>query len=91
MQLIGIQLDIVWEDKAANFAKVRELAAAARPEPGALLVLPEMFSTGFSMNVDGIHESPARETGSRRCCRAGISRRRSRWRSWAGTTEASCT
>ncbi len=62
MQLIGLQLDIVWEDKAANFAKVRELAAAAKPEPGALLVLPEMFSTGFSMNVAGIHESPARET-----------------------------
>lgn len=62
MQLIGLQLDIVWEDKAANFAKVRELAAAAKPDPGALLVLPEMFSTGFSMNVAGIHESPARET-----------------------------
>src|SRR5262245_36918408 len=51
MQLLGLQFDIVWEEKPANFAKVRKLLAGAKLEPGALLVLPEMFATGFSMNV----------------------------------------
>ncbi|HYF34158.1 MAG TPA: carbon-nitrogen family hydrolase [Prosthecobacter sp.] len=43
----GVQLDCVWEDKPANYAKVRELLAG-RTSPGSLIVLPEMFATGFS-------------------------------------------
>ena len=31
--------------------------AEARPEPGSLVVLPEMFATGFSMNVAQIAEA----------------------------------
>jgi omega-amidase len=58
----GIQLDIAWEDKAANHAKVRELVAAAKPPRNALVTLPEMFATGFSMNVTRIAESEPRET-----------------------------
>lgn len=60
MKLIGIQLDIVWEDKAATFARVRRLLERQRPQAGALLVLPEMFSTGFSMNVAKIQEGGER-------------------------------
>jgi len=56
MQIIAVQPDIVWEDKPANFARVRELLAAGSVAPGALIVLPEMFATGFSMNVAGIAE-----------------------------------
>ena len=44
MQIIGCQLDIVWEDKPANYAKVEEMLARMRPEPGSMVVLPEMFS-----------------------------------------------
>ena len=51
MRVYGIQLDIVWEDKEANFRKVEALLAQTRPEPGSLVVLPEMFATGFSMNL----------------------------------------
>lgn len=51
MKLLGLQFDIAWEDKAANFEKVRSLADQAAPELGDLVVLPEMFATGFSMNV----------------------------------------
>jgi predicted amidohydrolase len=50
----------VWEDKAASHARVRTLLAASPAPEGALLVLPEMFSTGFSMNVEAIHEGEAR-------------------------------
>ncbi len=54
MELAGLQLDIVWENKAANFEKVRGLLKIANVAPGGLVVLPEMFATGFSMNVPGI-------------------------------------
>jgi predicted amidohydrolase len=47
----AVQLDIVWEDKAANFRKVESLVAAAAPTAGSRGVLPEMFSCGFSMNL----------------------------------------
>jgi omega-amidase len=63
MKVYCCQFEIAWEDKAENFRKVRALLAGARPEPGSLLVLQEMFSTGFSMNVAGIAEeiSPGTE------------------------------
>ena len=51
MNLIAVQFDIAWEDRAANFARVRELLARQPPEPGDLVVLPELFASGFSMNV----------------------------------------
>lgn len=51
MKVHLVQFDIVWENKAANFAKVRSLLAAASPGQGSFLVLPEMFATGFSMNL----------------------------------------
>jgi omega-amidase len=57
MKIFGLQFDIVWENKPANFATVRKLLAAARPEEGSLVILPEMFATGFSMNADAVAES----------------------------------
>src|SRR5271156_3119529 len=56
-----VQLDIVWEDKAANFSRVRSLLASNPPSPGSLVVLPEMFATGFSMNLGLTRQGPARE------------------------------
>jgi len=46
-----VQIDSVWEDRTANHAKARQLIAGANPLPGALIILPETFSTGFSMNL----------------------------------------
>lgn len=53
-KIVGFQYDVAWEDRAANFERVRGLlgGAAGAVEPGSLLILPEMFSTGFSMNVE---------------------------------------
>jgi predicted amidohydrolase len=56
-----VQLDITWENKAANFDKVRALLAANRPERNSLILLPEMFATGFSMNLAVTQQSSARE------------------------------
>lgn len=47
-----VQLDILWEDKLGNLAKVRSLIQQARPSPSDLVVLPEMFDTGFSFHVE---------------------------------------
>ncbi|WP_294400490.1 carbon-nitrogen family hydrolase [Prosthecobacter sp.] len=46
-----MQIDSVWEDRSANLAKARQLIASAKPQPGSLIILPETFSTGFSMNL----------------------------------------
>ena len=54
MELIGVQLDIAWEDREANHAKVRTLLESSPPKRGALVALPEMFASGFSMNVERI-------------------------------------
>ncbi|MBI3856611.1 MAG: carbon-nitrogen family hydrolase [Planctomycetes bacterium] len=62
MYVAGVQLDIAWEDKPANHGKVRALVAAAKLPKGALVALPEMFATGFSMNVAEIAQSEKRET-----------------------------
>lgn len=46
-----VQSDIVWEDVGANLAWVESAVMALEPTAGAaLVVLPEMFATGFSMN-----------------------------------------
>ena len=62
MYVAGVQLDIVWEDKEANHDKVRKLIGAAHLPKGAFVALPEMFATGFSMNVAEIAQSEKRES-----------------------------
>jgi omega-amidase len=51
MKVHLVQYDIAWEDKAANHTKVAALLEKHRPASGSLIVLPETFSTGFSMNL----------------------------------------
>lgn len=64
MNVFCCQLDIVWENKAANQAKVKALLAGTAVPAGSLIVLPEMFSTGFSMQVAAIQEDAPSETES---------------------------
>ncbi len=52
MRVYCVQTDIVWENKEANHDRVSELLSSIEITPGSLVVLPEMFATGFSMNVD---------------------------------------
>jgi predicted amidohydrolase len=60
--IVGLQFDIAWENKPANFANVRRLLAQVGPQKDSLVVLPEMFATGFSMNVSVVAESYGGET-----------------------------
>jgi predicted amidohydrolase len=62
MKVICCQLDIVWENKQANHDKVRRLLAQAAPEKDSLVILPEMFSVGFSMNVSRITDTRSQAT-----------------------------
>ena len=52
MKVAAIQHDIVWEDPAANFARLAPRIAEAAGEGARLAVLSEMFSTGFSMRPE---------------------------------------
>lgn len=51
MKVACIQLDSLWENPKANCQKVQSLLRATPLPPGTLIVLPEMFATGFSMNL----------------------------------------
>jgi len=50
----AVQYNIAWEDKQANFRKIEKLIRHIGQTD--IIVLPEMFSTGFSMNVSGMAE-----------------------------------
>jgi omega-amidase len=56
MNIACVQFDIVWEDKTANYTKVISLLRGANIPRGSLVLLPEMFSTGFSMHVPATAE-----------------------------------
>lgn len=62
VNVIALQLDIAWENKAANFEKVRRLLTDTAPENNSLIVLPEMFATGFTMNTEAMAELYGGET-----------------------------
>lgn len=49
MIVAGLQLDVSWENPPENFERVEHLALPAVQAGARLLVLPEMFATGFSM------------------------------------------
>lgn len=56
MRVTAVQLDIAWHDKPANCARASELVKHAQPPAGSLIVLPEMFATGFSVDVGATAE-----------------------------------
>jgi predicted amidohydrolase len=56
-----LQLDLVWENPQANREKI-DLFLQKVPKETDVVFLPEMFSTGFSMNVSGQAETMDGET-----------------------------
>lgn len=55
LTLTTIQADLVWEDKAANLGRFEEKIGSIR-ENTEVVILPEMFSTGFSMRPEALAE-----------------------------------
>ena len=58
MKLAVVQHDIAWEQPEENFARLAGLVAEAAGAGARLVVLTEMFSYGFSMDVAKIAEAP---------------------------------
>ena len=56
LTITTIQSDLRWESKAANLQRFEELINGIG-EPTEIVVLPEMFSTGFSMKPDHLAET----------------------------------
>jgi omega-amidase len=55
LKVTGIQANLIWEDKDSNLKNLENLVSSA-PQSD-LYVLPEMFSTGFSMKTGELAES----------------------------------
>lgn len=51
-----VQYDIEWEDKTANLNKIEKYVSALSDKTD-LVILPEMCTTGFSMNVQNLAET----------------------------------
>lgn len=52
MKVHLVQMDIAWERKRSNHDRVLRLLERAAISAGDLILLPEMFDTGFSLNVN---------------------------------------
>lgn len=50
-----VQTDLIWEDKSANLAKIEGMLGKTLQTD--LIVLPEMFTTGFTMKVEALAET----------------------------------
>jgi len=55
LKITVFQLDLVWEDKSANLNKVESMLGT--PGNTDIIVLPEMFTSGFSMKVQELAET----------------------------------
>ncbi len=50
LKVTAIQMDLAWEDRPENYRRARRRAEEAAAQGAQLIILPEMFATGFSMN-----------------------------------------
>ncbi|HKF41710.1 MAG TPA: carbon-nitrogen family hydrolase [Thermoanaerobaculia bacterium] len=62
MRVALLQTDIAWEDVAENHRRAEKLLAEAEAGGARLAILPEMFSTGFSMDSRRIAQPPGGES-----------------------------
>jgi predicted amidohydrolase len=59
VRVAGIQHDVVWEDREATLARLEPQLQAAAGAGARLVVLTEMFPTGFSMDPERVAEPEA--------------------------------
>ncbi len=67
MKIASIQLNISWENKQENLIKAERFIETAKNDNCDLIVFPEMFNTGFSMDVGKIAEQPNSDTTRALC------------------------
>ncbi|MCU1494008.1 MAG: Nitrilase/cyanide hydratase and apolipoprotein N-acyltransferase [Acidimicrobiaceae bacterium] len=64
LAIAAVQCDIVWEDRSANLERLAVKVEAASDSGARLVLLPEMFATGFSMATDVVAEGPSARTAT---------------------------
>jgi len=57
LKITLVQTSLAWEDIDANLASFSQKLAGVESSSTDLIVLPEMFSTGFTMNASGVAET----------------------------------
>jgi len=62
LEVALLQLDIAWENVAENHRRAAHLLEGAATAGARLAVLPEMFSTGFSMDAGRLAQAPGGES-----------------------------
>ena len=62
MKVYGIQFDSEWENKNKNYELVSTLLQDIEIEKNSLLILPEMFATGFSLNIEVTAKNEPKKT-----------------------------
>ena len=67
MKIASIQLNITWHDKQANLSRAKGFIQQAAASQCELVILPEMFNTGYSMDASKVVESIDGETISTLC------------------------
>lgn len=61
MNISIVQPDLFWEDKSRNFASLGKMILPLYNKTD-IVILPEMFNTGFSMSAERLSETPEGET-----------------------------
>ena len=64
MRIAAIQHDIVWEDSAATRRHLEPMVAGAVASGADLVVVAEMFATGFSLEADRVAEDEGGPTST---------------------------
>ena len=58
MRIYCVQPDLKWHDAAANRATCGRMIAAAKPDAGSLIALPETFASGYTTDVAAADDGP---------------------------------
>lgn len=62
MRIASIQLNISWENRSTNLNQAGKFIQRAKQDHCDIIIFPEMFASGFSMNADAFAEPPAGKT-----------------------------
>ncbi len=57
LRITLVQSSLVWEDRESNLSKFHKSLSGLKPKETDLIVLPEMFNSGFTMNASEVAES----------------------------------
>jgi predicted amidohydrolase len=64
VKVAGVQCDLIWEDRDTNLKRLEPLVEQAAGKGARVVLLPEMFPTGFSMHTERTAESPDGKSAS---------------------------